>query len=227
MSEQHVELELAGLASALASLEASGARNFDAISCDCARQLIERAAGRPPRTAALLAARAERHVQRLQERFERASQELRQRIEAAERTYGELAAERAALARGDVVAARRALRRRDHGPTPRPSPLARRQRCSDEYQAALAEMVAAVALARAGDVVPEQAGPYNPLRIARDLLEGIRAVSPIYLHAQLARLEELSSLLMLPELPDTKPKPQPVKASRPSSRPSKPARKRS
>ena len=76
-----------------------------------------------------------------------------------------------------------------------------RRRETGEYEDALAEMVAALALARATDVVPEHAGPYNPLRIASELLARMGTVSPFYLTVQLNRLEELASLLSRPELP--------------------------
>jgi hypothetical protein len=62
-------------------------------------------------------------------------------------------------------------------------------------------MVASLALARAVDVVPEDAGPYNALRIASEALDRMREISPLYLTVQLNRLEELATLLALPELP--------------------------
>lgn len=210
------EAQLAEVSRALAELEAQGARAYDAISCDSARALIERAAKRPPRAAALLAERAAWHLSRLQLRFERERSALERKLSDAERVHGTLLAERAALERGELLAVRRSLRRRGDTPARGGSTsLARRQRCFGEYQAALSDMVAALALARASELVPEQAGPYNPMRIARDLLEGIRAVSPIYLRSQLARLEELSSLLALPdhEPPPAAKKPPPRKPS--------------
>jgi hypothetical protein len=76
------------------------------------------------------------------------------------------------------------------------------------YEDSVADLVASFALARAVDVVPQDAGPYNALRIASDALDTMRAVSPFYLTVQLNRLEELASLLTLPDLPE-KPKPQP------------------
>jgi hypothetical protein len=87
------------------------------------------------------------------------------------------------------------------------------ERSAFDYGSSLTDWVAAVALARAEDGVPEQAGPYNPLRIANDLLERIRQVSPIYLNAQLSWLEALASMLALPELPEP-PAPQLMAATR-------------
>jgi Protein of unknown function (DUF2894) len=194
---------------ALAALEQRGGRAYDAISCDCARALLERAQSSSPRAAELLIARAGVHVQRLSDRFERARARLQARIVAAEQDLGELPDERAACARGELVSAGRWLRRRAC------LPVAVREREHaeqlDEYQSASNEWVAVSALARAVDVVPEQAGPYNPLRIASDLLERIRAVSPTYLNAQLSRLEQLASMLALPELPEPAAKPAPRK----------------
>jgi hypothetical protein len=198
---------------ALAALEQRGGRAYDAISCDCARTLLERVQGSSPRAAELLIARAAVHVQRLSERFDRARAALEARITEAEDTLGELADERAACASGELVNARRSLRRRACLPAAlaRAATRAPALDRNDDYQAASNEWVAVSALARAVDVVPEQAGPYNPLRIASDLLERIRAVSPTYLNAQLSRLEQLASMLALPELPEAAPKPAPRK----------------
>jgi hypothetical protein len=185
---------------ALDALEAEGARLFDAASCDCVRTLITRAEELGGRAGTLLGARAADHVARLGGRFRRMREEATQRLVAqGERATPKL--ERA-LARGDVVPVRRALRR--HARLPRPIEAHRvpaRRQIMGTYDDALAELVAAFALARADESVPEDAGPYNPLRIASDLLSRMRAVSPLYLTAQLNRLEELASLLTLPELP--------------------------
>ena len=197
-------------ARALLALEQRGGRAYDAISCDCARALLRRAQHASPRAAALLVARAAVHVQRLSDRFDRARAVLETRIADAEQKFGALPDERAACARGELVNARRSLRRR----ACLPAPIATRAPTSErfeDYQSASNEWVAVSALARAVDVVPAQAGPYNPLRIASDLLERIRAVSPTYLNAQLARLEQLASMLALPELPEPAAKPAPRK----------------
>jgi hypothetical protein len=76
-----------------------------------------------------------------------------------------------------------------------------RRRRQLAYEDSVARLVASLALARATDGVPADAGPYNPLRIASEVLDGMRAISPFYLTVQLNRLEELASLLSLPELP--------------------------
>jgi hypothetical protein len=81
-------------------------------------------------------------------------------------------------------------------------PLRVRRRRARDYEDSVAELVASLALARAVDVVPEHAGPYNALRIASSVLDAMRELSPAYLTSQLNRLEELASLLALPELPD-------------------------
>ena len=86
------------------------------------------------------------------------------------------------------------------GSVPPPTRSLRKQRAV-AYEDSVAALVASFALARAVDVVPEDAGPYNPLRIASTTLDRMREVSPFYLTVQLNRLEELASLLALPELP--------------------------
>jgi hypothetical protein len=196
-------VELAGIEQALDALEARGARAFDAASCDCVRSLITRCEALEPRAAALLTQRAEVHVERLTLRFDKARADTERMLATAEEAHGPLPTQRAALARGELLHVRRALRRLGSLPA-RSTELTRgdRGKRASDYESSLAELVASLALARAVDVVPEHAGPYNPLRIASDLLERMRNVSPIYLTAQLNRLEELASMMALPELPE-------------------------
>jgi hypothetical protein len=197
-------VDLAGSERALDALDAEGARLFDAASCDCIRTLITRAEQLGGETARLLSLRVGAHLERLRERFTAARGATQRELAQLERREQPLPALRELLARGDVVRVRQRVRRLALSPL-RPATLARersaRARGASEYEDALAELVASLALARAVDVVPEHAGPYNPLRIASDLLARMRTVSPIYLTAQLNRLEELASLLELPELP--------------------------
>jgi hypothetical protein len=194
---------------ALDALEAVGARSFDMPACDCVRQLITRAEELGGRTAELLAQRAQAHLDRLRERFEHARSSTEHKLGALEVTHGPLHKLRETLAHGDVTLVRRKLRRLATAPIKaapaerKRAPRTREQRRDHaDYEESLAELVASFALARAVDVVPEHAGPYNPLRIASDLLARMRTVSPIYLTAQLNRLEELASMLELPELPE-------------------------
>ena len=86
-------------------------------------------------------------------------------------------------------------------PSTSPPPRSLRKQRAVAYEDSVAALVASFALARAVDVVPEDAGPYNPLRIASTTLDRMREVSPFFLTVQLNRLEELASLLALPELP--------------------------
>jgi hypothetical protein len=197
------DVELASVERALDVLEAEGARSFDAASCDCVRTLLERAEELGGDTAALLAQRAHVHVERLADRFRRAGERTKRVLARVESERGKQPSAHDALTLGDVVRARRVLRRALHRPLDRAriSRMPAKQRALLEYDDSVAELVASFALARALDVVPEHAGPYNPLRIASDLLSRMRTVSPIYLTAQLNRLEELASLLELPELP--------------------------
>jgi exonuclease VII small subunit len=203
------------VARALEELESLGARGFDAASCDCIRALVERAAELDERAAAHLLERAMAHVERLRERLDTARARTEQWLKSAEATYGDLPAERGLFEQGAYTIVRRKLRRIESGTgTSTSGQVVLRQRSrvtrSQDYETSRAELIASFALARAADVVPEHAGPYNPLRIASDLLERIRDVSPLYLAAQLQRLEELGSMLSLPELPQPVRKPAPV-----------------
>jgi Protein of unknown function (DUF2894) len=202
----------AQVAHALDALEARGARAFDAPTCDCVRALIARAEALDLTARTLLHERARVHVQRLALRFDRARADAERRLDAAERAHGDLPIERAALARGELGALRYGLRRleaRSAWPAPR-----ERQRSAHDYEASLAELSASFTVARAVDTVPEHAGPYNPVRIATDLLAWIGRLSPIYLTTQLNRLEELASMLELPD--PASPPEQPRKARRAS-----------
>lgn len=210
-------MELAATESALDALEADGARLFDAPSCDCVRTLITRAEELGGRAGELLVERAQAHVDRLRARFYAARSEVERRITEAEQHKGPLPKLRELLARGELGSVRRKLRRLATEPPPALAPPERaarereKQRGTSDYEESLAELVASFALARAVDVVPEHAGPYNPLRIASDLLARMRTVSPIYLTAQLNRLEELASMMELPELPEQASKTLPKK----------------
>lgn len=201
LEERAPELDLAELELELDRLEASGARLFDAPTCECIRALIQRAEELGGETRRLLAERAESHLERLRARFSRAREEARERLAACESERGVQPALRDLLEMGDLLRVRRALRRLAQTPLYQAADQRRAHKRGAEYEESLAELVAAFALARAVEVVPEHAGPYNPLRIASDLLARMRAVSPLYLTIQLNRLEELASLLALPELP--------------------------
>jgi hypothetical protein len=227
-------VELAAVENALEALETRGAFAFDAAGCQCVRQLVARAKTLDARAAALLACRANVHLERLSERFDNAQRDTEHKLARVEASHGALPRERATLEHGDLHALRRRLRHLEVVPQlPRSTEDTARERGrrSNEYSAAAADLVTAVALARATDIVPRHAGPYNPLRIASDLLARMRIVSPIYLTAQLKRLDELSSMLMLPELPEPPhkaPPPRkraPVRSSR-GARMSRPERPR-
>ena len=223
-------MEQAVVARALADLEGLGARGFDADSCDCIRALIERAQELDERASEHLLERAMSHVERLSLRMQRERQRTERLLEAVETKYGELSSERHLLVQGDLTTLRRKLRRMASGTGASASTqvvLRQRHRVArtQDYETSRAELISAFAIARAVDVVPEQAGPYNPLRIASDLLSRIRDVSPLYLTAQLQRLEELGSMLSLPELPAPVRKPPPV-AIKPPPRSTKGRKKR-
>jgi Protein of unknown function (DUF2894) len=205
---------------ALDALEARGGRAYDAPACDCVRALLSRADELGGGVGARLRQRAAAHLETLTRRFERDQQRLADALARSERDYGPQPELHKRLSRGDLSLVGRRLRRLRTLPiTPglarpaqateavapargRPTAqLSERRRRVLAYEDSVAEMVAALALARATDVVPSDAGPYNPLRIASEVLDRMRTVSPFYLAVQLNRLEELGSLLGLPELP--------------------------
>jgi hypothetical protein len=239
---------------ALDELEARGARTYDAPACDCVRALLTRAEELGGGVAVRLRDRAASHLTSLEARFARDQQRVQSALARSEQQLGELPELRKRVERGDLGFVGRRLRRlsvlppalamgvrvaavsesaaaapreRTTTASPRPSlrPISDRRRRIVAYEDSVAQLVAAFALARATDVVPNDAGPYNPLRIASELLDRMRAVSPFYLAVQLNRLEELGSLLSLPELPaqaSEKPralrKPEPKSAAKKSGK---------
>lgn len=231
----------ASVEAALDAMEARGARSYDAPACDCVRALLSRADELGGGVAQRLCERAASHLDSLRTRFERDQQRITAALERSEATLGEQPTLRKQLSRGEMLPVARRLRRlsafplalrRESGIEPQrltpglrnaDSTLSERRRRSLSYEDSVAQLVAALALARATDVVPADAGPYNPLRIASELLDRMRDVSPFYLAVQLNRLEELGSLLSLPELP-AKPVEKPRALRRPE--PSKSGAKR-
>lgn len=208
----------AELTSALDAFEARGGRSFDALECDFVRGLISHVNALPPGAAALLLPRAAERLQRLQERFDAHRDETNERLDIAEQLHGELPQLRAAVDRGDLSRVRRAVRRLYSTP-----PRARANhhaRCARVYDTAVTELLGSITVAQAVDTVPEHSGPYNSLRIATDLLACISAFSPIYLTAQLGRLEELARMLALPAPPEPPPpsKPAPRRSAKPPKR---------
>ncbi len=231
-------MDLETVEAALDALEADGARGFDSPACDCARTLITQAERLGGAVAERLLVRAEAHIRALSERMNADRARVQEQLMAFEAKAHEAMPElHAQLVRGDITHVARTLRRLrqrppkpapstalaridpspDHvlGPSPR-SRISLRQKQALAYEDSVAELVASFALARAVDVVPEDAGPYNALRIASEALDKMRALSPFYLTVQLNRLEELASLLSLPELP-----PREAPAPAPSSLPRK------
>ncbi len=211
---QEVEAELD-------ALEARGARAYDAPACDCVRALLTRAEELGGATASILVGRAHSHVESLRERFARDQERVSARVQALEERAGAQVELRKALERGELTRVSRTARRlamrpvsrvvrpvdvphepaRAEEPTPQVDARGARRKRAVSYEDSVAELVASFALARAVDVVPEDAGPYNPLRIASETLDNMRGLSPFYLTVQLNRLEELATLLALPELP--------------------------
>ncbi len=218
-------MSFAEIESALAALELRGARAFDREACELVRALIARGQTLPQPVAALLLERARAHLDRLAARFEAVQADTAARLAQLEQIHGPLREQRDALASGELFGVRRTLRRLDQTPVWRR--LTRRRELPDpprgvvEYEAAFADLSAQLVVDRAVEEMPADAGPYNPLRIATDLLARIGAVSPTYLTAQLKRLEELAVMLTLPEPP---PPPRPtappkkVRAAKPKRR---------
>lgn len=231
--EQALADALAALEGELERLEGRGARAHDAASCDCVHALIEHAEQLGGEVAQRLHARAAAHLEALRARFERDRARVAEALEQAERVQGELPALRRRLEAGELIAVARALRRRRAATLPERRPhaapprtalersreaLATRRRRQLVYEDSVAQLVASLALARATDGVPAGAGPYNPLRIASQVLDRMRDISPFYLTVQLNRLEELASLLSLPELPPAPGKTLPKRPSKGSKR---------
>jgi Protein of unknown function (DUF2894) len=220
------EFTAADVERALDALEARGALAFDAVECACLRGLIARLDALNARAAALLLPRVRERLRRLGERFDTQRQQTGERLGAAEELQGELPQLRAAFERSELGRVRRTLRRLRSTPLrPRPNDHERRAR---QYETALGELAGSFTVAQAVDTVPAHSGPYNSLRIATELLACISAVSPIYLTAQLGRLEDLGRMLALPAAPEPTPsalasrRPRPSKApARKSSRPPK------
>jgi hypothetical protein len=213
---------------ALRELEARGARTYDAPACDCVHALLARADELGGGVAVRLALRAESHLGSLRARFQADQARVAEQLTTCEQARGEQTELRRWVASGDLVRAGRRLRRLRVLPATASHSLAVKQPVAagfgsrtegrgstftranahmlrkkrvTVYEDSVAQMVATLAMARATDVVPADAGPYNALRIASDVLERLRAISPFYLAVQLNRLEELASLLSLPELP--------------------------
>jgi hypothetical protein len=218
----------ARVAEELAGLEAAGARGFDAPLCDCVHALLERAEELRGPVAARVLQRAAAYCNELAASFLRDSQRAVALVQKVVVQCGPQPELERCITRGELnEALRRARRVRGRPPRPQdeqqpalelarlPGAAGRPRRPkraaqSLAYEDSVAEMVASLALARAVDVVPRDAGPYNPMRIASDLLDGLRAVSPFFLTVQLNRLEELGSLLSLPDLPEKQaPEPPP------------------
>lgn len=231
---------------ALDALEARGARTYDAPACDCVRALLNRADELGGGIGERLRQRAAAHLGALELRFERDQQRLAGALARSELEHGPQPELHKRLSRGEFALVGRRLRRLRTLPSapqrlttslPEAIPsgaggarsaggLRERRRRVVAYEDSVAQLVAAFALARATDVVPSDAGPYNPLRIASELLDRMRQVSPFYLAVQLNRLEELGSLLALPELPNkTVEKPRVLQKPAPRSAARKPGRR--
>jgi hypothetical protein len=218
--ESAPDTSIEALRASLSELEARGARAYDALGCDCVRELLARAEELGGGVARRLCLRAEAHLSALGARFSGEADRVAARLKDYESERGEQADLREQLGSGELEQLARRLRRLRAAPPLRARPLSlkrtapggnfaragvstlRRKRVT-VYEDSVAQMVATLAMARATDVVPEDAGPYNPLRIASEVLERVREVSPFYLAVQLNRLEELASLLSLPELPES------------------------
>lgn len=97
------------------------------------------------------------------------------------------------------------LRARVHAATAdRPDDVAELRVVGDQLARALFREAAdharsALVVARASDRVAETTGPYNPEALAARALELVEALSPGYLRATLAGLEDLAALRKLPE----------------------------
>ena len=98
--------------------------------------------------------------------------------------------------RGGSPIARRLDRRAIRGRAARTATAAPAIR---DYRETSADLATSLSIDRARAQLPAQAGPYNGQWIATRILEQIAALSPIYAHALLERMSELTQLAALPE----------------------------
>ena len=110
---------------------------------------------------------------------------------------------RQARARGMTLAP--ALRARVHAATTAPHPLGELRTVGDQLARALFREAAdharsALVVARASDRVSDEAGLYNPEALSAQTLTLVESLSPSYLRAYLASLDDLAALERLPEM---------------------------
>ncbi|MFN3196846.1 MAG: DUF2894 domain-containing protein [Bradymonadia bacterium] len=72
------------------------------------------------------------------------------------------------------------------------------------YRAVADDAHATLAVAQAGDEVPDEAGPYNPQAVSARALAALEALSPAHLRHWVRHLEGFESLSALPEPPAPK-----------------------
>ena len=72
------------------------------------------------------------------------------------------------------------------------------------YRAAADDTHATVVVARAGDAVPDEAGPYNPQAVSAKALAALEALSPAHLRHWVRHLEGFDALARLPAPPAPK-----------------------
>ncbi|AKT35973.1 DUF2894 domain-containing protein [Chondromyces crocatus] len=187
----------------LAQLGADGARGMDPPGFRFAEALLERAQALGGGAAARLLSRASARLDQLEAALVRKRGDAAAALKALDDAGVEAPAEvQAALERGDLAEVTRAAHRRLRprvNLTPRETPkrpwLARlRDEAAVSFKESLGSARATLAVARAADRVPPNAGPYNPHAIAARTLLTAEGLSPAYVRALMDELEDLAAL---------------------------------
>lgn len=214
----------APVAERIEALRAAGAVRFDGPALRFIEALITRAQGLDGAVAGRLHARAAARLATFETSMQAAQSQATEALEALDAADADPDGTlRAAFDAGDFkrvlreapAAHRRAAARDPHARLDRltaraesegvrvpPTPQADPARAGDHVAQALFRHTAdhvhgTVTVARAADRVPADFGPYNADALAARTLATIEALSPDYLRAALARLEDLSALTAL------------------------------
>ncbi|MCA9540912.1 MAG: DUF2894 domain-containing protein [Myxococcales bacterium] len=204
----------------LDTLRAAGAEVFDGPGLRFVAGLLDRADALEGVAAEHLRQRAEARLSQFEARFAAARAEAQVSLAVVQAAGADIDGELAeAFERGDFLHIRheapRALRRveTDDADAARARvvaieteehPLSEARAVGDHLARALFREAAeharsALVVARAGDRVPAETGPYNPEALTARVLALVESVSPTYLRAYLSGLGDLAALRQLPE----------------------------
>lgn len=208
---------------------------IDPVGLAHAGRLIERAESLPTGPRERLLVRAGEALARVRARAESAHRSAGERIDALEREGFEVTALRARLARGETLAVERAhrlrsvlgreVRRRDPALEARLASIARRAGVDAGpdltpealaaiagrlYRKAAAEASTGLLIERALRNRPVDAGRYHTGSVAASILLALRDASPVYMRAQLARLELAAEIRRFVAAFEPLPEPKPA-----------------